>query len=149
MILMNRDGQHNRTTAWRMTSVIGVLIAVVSPASAALVNKYTFNDKTVNDSVGGQNGVVVDNTGISRYAGGMIDLSGNNGAGSNQNFALPATVGAFVDLPNGIFTNAVNSGTFGQVTLEIWIRPQQNRAWAEGFVFGTSNGGEGMSNSGA
>jgi hypothetical protein len=113
------------------------------------VNKYTFNDKTANDSVGGQHGVVVDNTGISRFTGGAIDLSGNNGAGSNQDFALPTTVGAFVDLPNGVFTNAVNSGTFGQVTLEIWLRPQQNRAWAEAFVFGTSNGGEGMSNSGA
>jgi hypothetical protein len=133
----------------RSVTAIGILAACTAPAGAALVNKYTFNDKTANDSVGGQHGVVVDNTGISRFTGGAIDLSGNNGAGSNQDFALPTTVGAFVDLPNGVFTNAVNSGTFGQVTLEIWLRPQQNRAWAEAFVFGTSNGGEGMSNSGA
>ncbi len=136
-------------TMCRMITAIGILAACAAPAGAALVNKYTFNDNTANDSVGGQNGVLVDNTGIARYAGGNLDLTGNNGAGSNQNFALPATVGAFLDLPNGIFTNAVNGGTFGQVTIETWINVQQHRNWAEAFVFGTSNGGEGMANGAA
>jgi hypothetical protein len=145
---MIRDGQYNRTAARRVAGVIAVLLAIASPAGAALVNKYNFNNNTADDSVGGQNGVLVDNTGIARFTGGTLDLRGNNGLSSNQNFALPTTVGAFLDLPNGVFTNAVNGGTFGQVTLEMWLTVQQHRNWAEAFVFGTSNGGEGMSNSG-
>jgi hypothetical protein len=131
-----------------LACAIAGLAACATSASAALVNKYTFNDNTANDSVGGQHGVLVDNTGIARYTGGALDLTGNNGAGSNQNFALPTTVGAFLDLPNGIFTSAVNGGTFGTVSIETWITVQQNRNWAEAFVFGTSNGGEGVANGG-
>src|SRR3954454_25078341 len=114
---MNRDGCFSSTIACRLACAIGILAACGSPASAVLVNKYTFNNNTANDSVGGQNGVVVDNTGIATYTGGAINLSGNNGAGSNQDFTQPATVGAFVDLPNGVFTSAVNGGTFGQASL--------------------------------
>jgi uncharacterized protein (TIGR03382 family) len=128
---------------------MGIVVACELPASAVLVNKYTFNDNNANDSVGGQHGVLVDNTGIARYTGGAVDLSGNNGAGSNQDFSLPTTVGAFVDLPNGVFTGAVNGGTPGTVTLETWLTVQQQRDWAEAFVFGTSNGGEGVSDSGS
>jgi hypothetical protein len=136
-------------TMSRMITAISILAACAAPSGAALVNKYTFNNNNANDSMGSQHGTVVDNTGISRFVGGTIDLSGNNGAGSNQDFSLPATVGAYVDLPNGVFTNAVNSGTFGAVSLEIWFTTQQNRNWAEAFAFGTSTGGENMSNAGA
>jgi hypothetical protein len=146
---MTCNRRFNRAVVCRLACAIGVLVACVPAARAALVNKYTFNDNTANDSVGGQNGVVVDNTGIARYTGGAIDLSGNNGAGSNQDFSLPTTVGAFVDLPNGIFTGAVNGGTAGTVSLEMWLTVQQHRDWAEAFVFGTSNGGEGISDSGS
>ena len=98
---MKCDKRYNLVTAFRLACAVGVAAAVGGlPAGAALVNKYTFNDNTANDSVGGQNGVVVDNTGIARYTGGAIDMSGNNGAGSNQDFSLPETVGAFVDLPS-------------------------------------------------
>jgi hypothetical protein len=123
----------------------GLAALAATPAQAVLVNKYTFNDTTANDSVGGQNGVLVDNTGIATYTGGALNLSGNNGAGSNQDFANPATVGAFVDLPNGVLTSAVNGGTFGQASLETWFTIDQNRTWAETYSFGTSTGGEGSS----
>ena len=146
---MNHIGSFSLVTACRLLCAVGALATWASPASATLVNKYTFNDNTANDSMGGQNGVVVDNTGISRYTGGAIDLSANNGAGSNQDFSLPTTVGTYVDLPNGIFTSAVNGGTFGAVSIETWITVQQHNNWAEAFVFGTSNGGENMSNSGS
>jgi hypothetical protein len=145
---MNRNGCFALAAACRLIGTAAVLATWSSPASAVLVNKYTFNDNTANDSVGGQNGVVVDNTGISKYTGGAIDLTGNNGAGSNQDFSLPTTIGAFVDLPNGVFTNAANGGTFGAVSIETWITVQQHRNWSEAFVFGTSDGGEGMANGG-
>jgi hypothetical protein len=135
-----------------LACAIGVLAACGSPASAVLVNKYTFNDNTANDSIGGQNGIVVDNTGISKYTGGAIDLSGNNGAGSDQNFSQPTTIGTFVDLPNGVFSGAVNStaggGVFGAASLEIWFTTQQNRGWAEAYSFGSSAAGENLSTGG-
>jgi hypothetical protein len=133
----------------RLLAAVALVAATSSPAWAVLVHKYTFNNNTANDSVGTAHGVIVDNTGISTYTGGALNLTANNGAGSNQNFALPTTVGAYVDLPNGIFTGAVNGGSFGQVTLEMWLTVQEHRNWAEAFVFGTSNNGEDTSVSGS
>jgi hypothetical protein len=60
---------------------------------------------------------------------------------------LPTTRGAFVDLPNGVVSNAV--GGDGQVSLEIWFTVQQQRTWAEVYSFGSSNNGEGTSVSGS
>ncbi len=133
---------------WR-ASVACLIVSWPLSLHAAVVNKYTFNNGSAADSVGGMNGTVVDNTGISSFTGGTINLSANNGAGSGQDFNNPATVGAFVDLPNGIFTSAVNNGVFGQASLEIWFSVQQHHDWAEVFTFGTSDGGEGVSGGGA
>jgi hypothetical protein len=148
---MNRPGPSSQFIL-RQLLPAALAVALAAPAHAVLVNKYTFNNNTANDSVSGQNGVVVDNTGIATYTGGAINLSGNNGAGSNQDFTQPATVGAFVDLPNGVFTSAVTStaggGVFGQASLEIWFTVDQNRNWAEVYSFGTSNAGENTSTGG-
>src|SRR5688500_3089947 len=130
-------------------AALAVTAVVALPVHAAVVNKYTFNANNANDSVGGQHGTIIDNTGISTFTGGALNLSANGTAptvaGSDQNFSLPTTVGAYVDVPNGVFTSAVNSGTFGQVTLEIWAIPQENRNWARLVDFGTSDGGENVS----
>ena len=142
---MNRDGCSNWHTAFLRLGAVVMVAHMASSAYAELTNKYTFNDNTANDSIGGQHGVVVDNTGISQFVGGAFDMSGNNGAGSNQDFSNSATVGTFIDLPNGVFTGAVNNGIFGAVSLEMWFTTQQNRGWAEAFVFGTSAEGEGFS----
>jgi hypothetical protein len=130
---------------WGSVVVLGVMALTVPTAKAVLVNQYTFNDGTIHDSASGQDGVVVDNTGLARFTGGMVDLTGNTGTGSNQDFSNPATVGAYVDLPNGIITSAVNGGNFGAMSLEIWFTTQQNRTWAEVYSFGTSNAGENSS----
>ena len=114
--------------------------------AAVLTNKYTFNDGTANDSVGGQDGTVVDNTGIACFAGGAVDLSGNNGVSSNQDFALPTTVGAFVDLPNGLIPNCRARRHDGQLSLEIWFTTQQNRNWAEVYSFGGVGAGRSRGN---
>ena len=137
-----------RRNAWRVCCVCVVTALPVS-LHAAVVNKYTFNQGNANDSVGIQHGTLVDNTGIATFAGGTLNLSANNGAGSNQDFSLPATVGAYVDLPNGVFTGAVNNGVFGQATLETWFTVQEHFDWAEVYSFGTSNGGENVSNGGS
>lgn len=146
---MNSVGLSPKSAACRLLLAAGALAAFAPAADAATPkHKYTFNQGNANDSLGGQNGVVVDNTGISSYTGGALDLSANNNANSNQDFANPAVVGAFVDLPNGLFTGAVTSGTFGAVTLEIWATPQENRNWARLVDFGSSEGGEGFSGGG-
>jgi hypothetical protein len=145
---MNHDGIFSIATAARLCA-LGFLATCASPAAADLVNKYTFNNNTANDSIGGQHGTVIDNTGISKYTGGAIDLTGNGDTtGSNQDFSLPTTVGTYVDLPNGIFTAAVNNGAPGAVTLEVWATPQVNRNWARIADFGTSDQGEGFSTGG-
>ncbi|HEX6960581.1 MAG TPA: LamG domain-containing protein, partial [Lacipirellula sp.] len=134
----------------RLLGPLALAALVAPPTQADLLHKYTFNNNTAEDSVGGLHGTVVDNTGIHSYTGGAINLTANNtptngGISSNQDFSLPTTVGAYVDLPNDIFTNAVMSqagGLYGQVTLETWFTVQQNRNWAEVAVFGTSNNGE-------
>jgi hypothetical protein len=122
-----------------------------SPAHAILVNKYTFNDSTANDSVGGQNGTIVDpGAPTATFTGGALNLTANGTGGtvasSNQNFTLATATGAYVDLPNGVFHNAVIStdggAPFGAVSLEIWATPQENRNWARLVDMGTSDGGE-------
>jgi hypothetical protein len=146
---MRRDGCSQHARLIRLASTACAAAALASPAFAGLANKYTFNDGTVNDAIGGRHGTVVDNTGIARFAGGAIDLTGNAGQSSNQDFSLPTTVGAYVDLPNNVFRDAVLGGSLGQVSLEIWFTTQQNRGWAEVYSFGRSDGGEDMANGGA
>lgn len=146
---MNSLGLSPKSAAARLLLAAGAVAAAAVPADAALKHQYTFNNGNAHDSIGGMHGEVIDNTGISSYTGGALDLSQNNNANSNQDFSNPATVGAYVDLPNGIFTGAVSSGTFGAVTLEIWATPQENRNWARLVDFGTSNGGENVSGGGS
>jgi hypothetical protein len=145
---MNSLGLSPKSAA-RLLLAAGAVAASGLPVDAALKHQYTFNNNSAADSVGGANGEVIDRTGISSYTGGALNLTQNNGANSAQDFSLPTTVGAYVDLPNGIFTGAVISGTPGAVTLEIWATPQENRNWARLVDMGTSNGGENVSGSGS
>jgi hypothetical protein len=146
---MNRDGCFSLKSLWARVGAAGLAALLTSPACAALTNKYTFNDGTANDSVGGAHGNVVDPTGISRFVGGQIDVSANNGDLSAQDFSLPTTRGAYINLPNGIVSAAFRSGTAGAASFETWATVQTNRNWAELFSFGLSNQGEDMSGSGA
>jgi Concanavalin A-like lectin/glucanases superfamily len=149
---MNRDGCFSLMNLCLSLCAAAALAVIGSSTHAATpTNKYTFNDNTANDSIGGANGVIVDNTGISKFVGGAFDMSANNGANSNQDFSNPATAGAFIDLPNGVFTNAVDTGNFGAVSLEVWFTTQQNQGWAEVYSFGhndAGDSGEGMSSGG-
>ena len=138
----------NSPESFGVASCACLIAAIPSSLQAAVVHKYTFNNGNANDSVGTAHGTVIDNTGISNFAGGAINLSGNNGAGSGQDFSVATTVGAYVDLPNGVFTGAVNGGAFGQASLEIWFTVQGHNDWAEVYSFGTSDGGENMSTGG-
>jgi hypothetical protein len=122
----------------------GLVLACASAAEAALKNRYSFTTNA-NDSVGVAHGTVVDagTTPNHTFAGGQIDLSANTGQGSNS-----ITEDAYVDLPNGVFSSAVNAGTNGAITLEFWATVATQRTWQRFGDFGTSNGGENTSPSG-
>ena len=105
-------------------------------AKAALVNRYSFNDGTANDSVGGANGTVVGTNGS--ISGGQLILA--NVTGGSQN---PGTAGAYLDLPNGLISNAATPG--GTVTVETWITMTANKNWAAAFTAGISVNGENTS----
>ena len=86
------------------------LTVTVSPALAAVVNKYTFNDGTANDSVGGANATLFGTNGS--ITGGQLVLA-NTGEGS----AAPGTAGAYLDIPNFTIRNAAISGASKPVTV--------------------------------
>jgi hypothetical protein len=124
--------------------VMGFCFAVSCAAGvhAAVVHRYSFNDGTANDSVGGANGAVVDNGAPTAvFSGGVLDLSANTGQGSNSGISEDA----YVNLPNGIVSAAASGG---RLTTEIWARSAENRNWAALFSAGTSNGGEDQSSGG-
>ncbi|TWT97847.1 hypothetical protein Pla108_20000 [Botrimarina colliarenosi] len=130
-------------------SLVVAALCMAPASQAELTNRYTFNDGSATDIVSGQNGTLVDPSGIAFYSGGQIRLTNNNGAGSNQNFSLPTTVGAYVDLPNGLISSAANNGEYYQFSIELWATVQENRDWARMADFGVSNGGEDVSGSGS
>jgi hypothetical protein len=144
---MNDNGRTTFATVCQLALAVGALAVWQSPAWAqpTPIHMYTFNDNSAMDSIGTAHGTVVDNTGISTYTGGALDLRANNGAGSGQDFSQPETVGAYVDLPNGVFTSAIDGGTLGTASLEMWFTTQDNRGWAEAASFGNSAGGEDIS----
>ena len=143
---MNFAGISSPSAACRLLVAGAAVASLAASAGAAITHKYTFNNGTAEDSVGGAHATLIDNTGIANYAGGMLNLTGNNNLGSGQDFTLGTTPGAFVDLPDGIFHEAIT--TTGKISLEMWLEVQTNRPWAQAFAFGTTVGGEGVANGG-
>jgi hypothetical protein len=139
----------------------GIVLAMPASSFGVLVQKYTFNNGTSANPILDEAGVYanldatfVDPAGIGQIAGGMADLTRNNGALSNQNFIgqnAPG-IGAYIDLPNYSFTDAVGLSVSpaddGAATLELWLTVQENRNDAKFFDFGGNNGGENSSNGG-
>jgi hypothetical protein len=114
---------------------------VFMDAQTGLIHQWTFNDSpdgvTVPDVVGGADGVLINNTGLSTFADGQLTL-GNDGS---QGSGTAATTGDFVDLPNGLVSRLT------QMTIEVWTTWNLNtQSWSRVYDFGISNGGEGVSN---
>lgn len=122
----------------RLSLAACVCVAAASPAMAALTNKYTFNDGTANDSIGGQNGVLIGTNGS--ISGGQLVLA--NTGESSQN---PGAAGAYLDLPNNLISNAALGGGTNSVSVEMWITMLQHRDWSAAFSAGTSIHGENTS----
>ncbi|MBL9136391.1 MAG: hypothetical protein JNK85_11010 [Verrucomicrobiales bacterium] len=102
----------------------------VASETLALKHRYSFNATSgteVTDSVSGKNGTAI---GGATWGGGNLTLDG--------------TDGTYVDLPNGLVTALGNSATF-----EMWINYAGGGSWSRIFDFGTSTGGEDVSDGGA
>ena len=105
----------------------------ISALSAALVNRYSFNDAAgpanagtpITDSANAADGVIIGNGAI--FTGSAINLPG--GAGGST--------AAYVDLPNGLLS------THNTVTFEAWFTVETTTdAWGRVWDFGSSAGGE-------
>ncbi|MCA9189964.1 MAG: LamG domain-containing protein [Planctomycetales bacterium] len=129
---------------WLVAVITASTMIAAVQANAALKHRYSFTD-SADDSVGGANGMVVDAGTAPNYifSGGQLDLSANVGQGSNG-----ITEDAYVDLPNGIVSGAVNSGVNGAISFEFWATVAEQRTWQRFGDFGTSNGGEDTSPAG-
>ena len=129
----------------RLQLLLGTCVVALSASasSAALVNRYTF-DSDANDSVGTAHGVVMGNT--ASFVGGQIvlDNAAGTGSGAFNNGAIPDT-GAYVDFPNFTFSDAARAGTYGAVSVELWVTIKTNRDWSALFSAGISSGLEGNS----
>jgi hypothetical protein len=125
--------------------LIAISALLTAPIEAAnVLHRYTFNDGTTNDSVGTAHGTlfVPNNPAFAAtFNAGRLDLRAN--AGGAPQATIGNTQGAFVEMPDGVFTSAVNAGTPGAISIEAWANVQQNRTNARVWSFGNSepNGG--------
>jgi hypothetical protein len=119
-------------------AILAMAYAAPRDADAALAHRYSFNGN-VNDSVGTANGTLVDaGNPTATFTGGQLDLTGNVGEGSNG-----ITEDAYVDLPNGLISSTAT--TNGALSFELWTTISTVRTWQRLVDFGTSNGGEDVS----
>lgn len=130
------------------------LHTVVNVAEAAKKHSFTFNGTLADTGIAPGGDAVIVNGPAGTPAGlvgGAVNLTVNNNTAGNSNqgdFTAATARGSYVDLPNGIFTGAAQTGTAGQISLEIWVTTTTNRTWAEIWSFGTSNSGENTSTGG-
>lgn len=125
------------TTQQRIAPIIAAsLVCGWSAAQAGLIHRYNFNETsgtTVHDLVGTANGEIKGNGG--GFTGtGLLQLPGGTGSAEPA-----ATIAGYVDLPNHII-NVLN-----KITIETWVTWDSVSAWQRIFDFGTSQGGEDIS----
>ena len=109
-----------------------VTVTVLPAPAVLLAHRYSFNDGTANDSVGGANGALI---GAATVSGGKLVLP-------NATSAAPAA--DYLQLPPGILTNSIDgAGTFGinpVVTIEAWATIDTGQyIWANLFDFGNQD----------
>jgi len=96
-----------------------------------LIHRYSFTDDT-SDSVGGADGVLVNNTGNAAVVDGQA-VMGNVGPERADNGD-----GDYIDLPNGLISN------LSQMTVQVWATytDADLAIWSRILSFGESDGGE-------
>ena len=113
------------------------VVTVIAPPDLALKHRYSFGESegstSVKDSVGTADGVIK-GAGAAFTGAGQLTLPGGTSSS-----AAADSISGYVDLPNGIVSSLAN------VTFEAWVTWQGSGSWQRIFDFGTSNGGEDVS----
>jgi glucose/arabinose dehydrogenase len=132
---------HRLPPSWRGTALVACAALLSCPSARAdLVNRWSFNQTSGNapsgtnlaDSVSGQLATVRGINGV--FTGTALTLPGTTTG--NQS---PATVAAYVDLPNGLISSKEN------LTIEAWVTPVSSKNFQRLFDFGNINGnGDGL-----
>ncbi len=131
--------QKTMKTLWPLfpTLLAAAAVSGLSVARGELIHRYTFNEAsgpTVQDSVGTAHGEI-------KGAGAYFDGAGRlylPGGGLSTDPA--ETIAGYVDLPNGMISR------LERITIETWVTWESSGAWQRIFDFGTSAGGEDISN---
>jgi glucose/arabinose dehydrogenase len=120
----------------KIALVLGFCLAGISPVSAIITNRWSFNNAsgaaapglTLMDSIGGATATVV---GVNAsFTGTALTLPGSSPNNSNQ----PAnTIPAYIDLPNGIISSKTH------LTVEIWATAVSMQNNQRLFEFGRVN----------
>lgn len=116
------------TTSLVKTLTFGLMALAASLAASAaspLVHRYSFNDGTVNDSVGKAHGKTMGGVTI---ADGQAHFDGKAGS----RIELP---------PSG--ADGINLNSYQAVTLEAWYTIESEEGWQRIFDFGATSGGQG------
>lgn len=114
----------------------GLLLTLQLSAHAAiLTNRYSFNETSgtnVADSVGGQNGILVNSA--------FLDGAGDVVLPNNSVTSADASSPGYVALPPNLCSNLT------AVTLEVWVTPQisDSSLWSRIWDFGDSDGVNGV-----
>jgi hypothetical protein len=125
-------GVYDYLTATTNIYTNSVTVSVAPAPVVSLMHRYSFNDGTANDSVGGANGVLM---GAATVSGGQLVLP-------NVTSAAPAA--DYLQLPPGILTNSIDGiGTIGinpAATIEAWATINTGQyTWANLFDFGNQD----------
>jgi uncharacterized repeat protein (TIGR03806 family) len=126
----------------RFSSILAASLCVAVfnyPANAALTQRWSFNSAagsvvsgtTLADSVSGTSAVV-------RGLGASFDSSALVLPGTTTGNVTPATISAYLDLPNGILSSREN------VSIELWATPVASSNFQRIFDFGASSAGDGL-----
>jgi hypothetical protein len=114
------------------------VITLPSYTTPTLVHRYSFSDavgsKVVKDSVGTADGAILGN-GAAFDGKGQLSLPGGTASDADA-----SVVAGYVDLPNHIINVLTN------LSIEAWVTWQGSNSWQRIFDFGTSAGGEDVSN---
>lgn len=112
-------------------------VTVLAPPATELKHRYSFSEAagstTVKDSVGSADGSLK-GLGADFDGAGKLTLPGGGASNAGDD-----AISGYVDLPNGIISSLVN------VSIEAWVSWEAPAQWARVFDFGTSGGGENVS----
>ena len=123
----------------RLARLLALLAVGGTTASASLTQRWSFNQTAASapsgtvflDSVGGAVATV-------RGVGATLNGSALVLPGTTTGNVTPATISAYLDLPNGILSSRDNA------SIEFWVTPVASLNFQRIFDFGTSSAGDGL-----